>query len=770
MTKVIDKLVEAVRKAAEYNSAAEVAPSCILWPDGDRQFESALPLLLEALPEMLVLGGYDPEKRTGPAIWLRCALGGTVEGYDPAKATPIVYLPGVARSDLRIVESLPESVRAFAYYAFRGTVFQQRNGKDWTAMAFLVSKDGGLGLDVAADGSTKDSLQTALTKVLESPVEEISGGRLDAGDFDAAIVGGDTDRLVLQWLNGGDAWRKQQSDAQWKAFMSICKKSYSINPEKDGPGEGLRRLAGRVGAWKNVFERYEESYTVYPQILPNLKLLTPPPFNMFASAEECGGWPQWNEDEEGILLNAIKGAAKESPAAARKVIKDAEVRHGVRRRLIWARMGLSPLAFAVRELAELTDATAATMPTFGTVDEMAAWYEQTGWQVDRAARAAVAKAGKTIENLAVKEVVRNFYKPWLEKLTNAFQSLLAQMPAYPSACHPEKGEEGTWCVFADGLRLDVARELKVMIEGRGYAVSGSPRWAPIPTITACGKPCAVPGAKLTWDPRDADDSYDPLKSSGMTFAKYLEVNGFTENKPPEDGQRVWWAKGDVDTAGHEYGENLPVHIPQALDSVLQCVVDAFAAGAKKVQVVTDHGWLWLPGALPKYSLPTGLTTTKSKRFATTKPGVESEGLELGWSWNMYDRLSFAPGICCHVNGASYVHGGLSLQECRLVDLTVTPVGTGFGGAVAVKEISWRGVRFNCELKGDFAGCKIDFRLDPKESASLVAGGAKTVGADGRTTGLVADEELMGKAVYLVVLDDSGNVKAQNKLFIGGIES
>ena len=40
MAKVIDKLVEAVRKAAEYNSASQVAPSCILWPDGDRRLRA----------------------------------------------------------------------------------------------------------------------------------------------------------------------------------------------------------------------------------------------------------------------------------------------------------------------------------------------------------------------------------------------------------------------------------------------------------------------------------------------------------------------------------------------------------------------------------------------------------------------------------------------------------------------------------------------------------------------------------------------------------
>lgn len=98
------------------------------------------------------------------------------------------------------------------------------------------------------------------------------------------------------------------------------------------------------------------------------------------------------------------------------------------------------------------------------------------------------------------------------------------------------------------------------------------------------------------------------------------------------------------------GEDIPMHIASSLESVLQRVEDAFAAGAKQVRVVTDHSWLWLPGALPKYDLPTGLTKTKSRRYAMVKPGVTTSEVEIPWSWNPMDLIAFAPGICCHENG------------------------------------------------------------------------------------------------------------------------
>ena len=73
---ICDALVKAIRDASVYNPEFQTAPVCIMWPDKDRQWEAAIPLLQAELPELLALGGYTPEKRIGPAIWLRCVIAG----------------------------------------------------------------------------------------------------------------------------------------------------------------------------------------------------------------------------------------------------------------------------------------------------------------------------------------------------------------------------------------------------------------------------------------------------------------------------------------------------------------------------------------------------------------------------------------------------------------------------------------------------------------------------------------------------------------------
>lgn len=79
--KILDILCQEVRSSATYNSNIQVAPAVILWPDAHRQWEGALPLLQAAMPELIVLGDYEPEKKQGPAIWIKCVIEGVLPEF-----------------------------------------------------------------------------------------------------------------------------------------------------------------------------------------------------------------------------------------------------------------------------------------------------------------------------------------------------------------------------------------------------------------------------------------------------------------------------------------------------------------------------------------------------------------------------------------------------------------------------------------------------------------------------------------------------------------
>ena len=297
----------------------------------------------------------------------------------------------------------------------------------------------------------------------------------------------------------------------------------------------------------------------------------------------------------------------------------------------------------------------------------------------------------------------------------------------------------------------------------GYTCRESYRWAPIPTMTATGKPMSIPGIGSV-EITKTTDKYDLLEAAGLTFEKLLKNLGYTKDTGLLGSSPVWIEKGDLDDTGHEKKDNMPQYLEDALSGIEHAIADAFNDGAKSVRVVTDHGWLWLPGAFPKTDLPAGLADEKKGRYATIPDGAVTDEIELPWSWKDTCRVSYPRGISCHRLGLAYTHGGLTLQECRLMELVITPGVK--KSPVALENVSWTGLWLKCKLVGDFANCHVEVREDPINGASLLNrhGVPNEVG---NVKGLVADEELMGKEAFVVVLDQSGVLLVQQKVHIGG---
>src|SRR5258707_15799441 len=102
MNPLAEQLAATLRTAAQaYAAGDQVAPCAILWADPERLWECVMPELQPILPELFLLGTYAQEKRTGPALWLRCVEARVVEGAPSAGTTPIFYLPGVSREEVR---------------------------------------------------------------------------------------------------------------------------------------------------------------------------------------------------------------------------------------------------------------------------------------------------------------------------------------------------------------------------------------------------------------------------------------------------------------------------------------------------------------------------------------------------------------------------------------------------------------------------------------------------------------------------------------------
>ncbi|MBW2327424.1 MAG: BREX-1 system phosphatase PglZ type B, partial [Deltaproteobacteria bacterium] len=265
-TTFLEAVKDSLTAAARFNRSDMVAPAAILWTDADSQWEPLVSQLRQLMPELLSLGEYKPDEKTGPAIWLRCVIERSLPHIDlPEDAIPIIYMPDVSRQTLRAVEECPNSLKPLVELQYRGAVWTQRNGRDWTVEAFLVSKDGGLGLDVAKDRHTRQSMLGALAQLAVTPLTRLTGKRLEAEDFDKLMIE-DTPRDLLVWMNSPSSEiQKQWDENKWAAFVSRCKAEYGFDPEKEGVIVAGEKLGLREDeAWKNLWRRFEESPLLYP--------------------------------------------------------------------------------------------------------------------------------------------------------------------------------------------------------------------------------------------------------------------------------------------------------------------------------------------------------------------------------------------------------------------------------------------------------------------------------------------------------------------------
>ena len=783
MPTVLDTLLASIPKAADYNRDDVVRPAAILWPDEKREFERLLPRLRLSLPQLLILGPHDATLRTGPAIWIRCVLAGKIPDLaGTSDAIPILYLPGVSRSTLRATDECPPDLRPLAELQYRGVFWSQHNGKDWTISAFLQSEKGGLNLRLARDTATQDAIRRSVEKladILVGDLETKSATRsLDSHDFDALLVDDPVDDL-LSWLADpkGVRARGQSEPGRWEALRSRCTKDYGYDPEKDGDLTAAELLGlHSKPAWKNAWRRFAAAPARYAGIVDLLRKAKPrPKGGDLLGKLPVESWPQDNEAEEANLRRSLHDLTSLPVPSARKRLRELDETHKPRRAWVWAKLGQSPLADALRHLKILADATDA--PLKGTTtDDVIRAYTTQGWATDLAVLDALAAVLTQDDRAAVVAAVQHVYTPWLRDLAEQFQACVKQTPLPGRELVRLKEISPGSCVFfADGLRYDLGQRLKDLLEAKGLVVQMHHHTAALPTVTSTAKPAISPVASkiagLTageeFRPSVAQDQKDLTVDR---FRKLLDESGFQVLSGGETGKpdgRGWTESGNLDQSGHQEGLNLARRVREHLHGFVERISTLLDAGWQEVRVVTDHGWLLVPGGLPKADLPKYLTLPKTHwgRCAVVKPSAAVDYPSYTWFWSDDVRVASPYGIDCFVAGKEYSHGGISVQECVVPQLVVRH-GKKAGLSAKIDHVRWSGLRCRVTIGGDFAGCSVDLRDKPADPGTSLTG-LKPVASDGNVALVVPDDSREGSSTTLVLLDSSGSVVEKMPLMVGG---
>lgn len=764
----LDALADAIEAATSHNRQDQSPPAAVLWTDEARQWEDLLPLLKERLP-LFVLGKYAQDDRTGPAYWLRCIIARTISHSAlPEGKLPVLYLPGYSRQDMRALETCPVELQSLAELQYRGVLWSQKNGRDWTVNAFLQSRDGGLGIRVEADHGTQEALQRSLVKLAEEPIEVIRRASPLRAFYLDGLIHPDSVRNVLHWLNDPKGFRHAFSDQEWAAFVALCESHYEFHPDKHGPVTAAEKLGQQQGNWALVWRRFSEapaSYSAIPDRLREAK-----PQMTLPLLDHSESWPQNNEAAEASLRDALLQLASLDPDTARQAVIDLERDHGERRSWVWASLGSAPLAQALKHLARMADATQPK--SWGTgVSAIADGYAETGWMADLAVLDALASVERQDDVKAVQSAARILYRPWLESLVEAFQaSVAAAEPDGHLPASPPEVSDGTCLLFVDGLRYDLARRLGFMLEERGIRVEVKPGFAALPSVTATAKPAASPAASAL----AGGEGFDTVvresgsKVTAQVLRRVVGDGGFQVLAAEELGDtagRAWSELGDIDAYGHNHGWKIAHHAAAELRRIAERIDGLLSHGWQKVVVVTDHGWLLMPGGLPKVELPEHLTETRKGRCARLKEGASSDHQVVAWYWDRAVRVAIAPGIHCYESGKEYEHGGLSPQECVVPILTAT--GRASPASASISEVRWRRLRCDVTIEGSVAGACVDVRTKGGDSSTTLASGGKELGTEGGVSLVVEDADREGEAALVVVVDADGTVLAQVSTVVGG---
>ena len=771
-------ILEAIRDslgfAGRFNSGDAVAPAAILWTDADGEWRPVAARLRSLMPELLTLGAFDPEQRTGPAIWMRCVIEGTLDDPKlPATVVPILYLPGVSRQLLRSPEDCPDDLKPIVELQYRGAVWTQVNGKDWTVEAFLMSENGGLGLEVARDQKTRQSLLGALDALATTPVAALRGHKLEADDFDKLMVG-DTVRDLLLWIGDAPGCKEEWDTRRWSAFRSRCQNEYGFDPESDGDIVAAERLGMRQAEWAEVWQRFTESPTLYVGVPAALRRAKPS-----ALLFDREPWPDETDKDEASLRQALKGLQKLTSAEARKLVLGLESQHGSRRDWIWARMGLSPLVVALEHLNTLAQMTAT--PLGGdTPDMMARAYVEGVYRTDDAVLRAIAAVKTAEDQEAVYAAIRALYLGWLDDTARNFQAVVAKYPLPAISGLKDRlvvAETGECILFTDGLRFDVAQRLLSKAHERHVETTEGYRWSAVPSVTPTAKPAVTPVAMKIAGGQGGSDFYPVLADTGKPYNAatarekiagdgYQVLYGLDGGQAAQENAKGWSECGEFDSLGHKLQGKLAGHIDEQVDLLLDRIMHLLEAGWLRVRVVTDHGWLLMPGGLPSVPMKKYLTECRWARCALIKAGASADVPSASWFWDPTQDVAFAPGAHCFLTGSEYAHGGLSLQECVTPDLVFSSAAQGKSVVVTIESVQWLGLRCRVTIKPAALGLSAGLRGKANDPNTAICA-SKACDAEGRVGLLVEDETLAGSATSLVVFDATGRVLCKQATMVGG---
>ncbi len=766
-----DKVVQALKQAEQHNSNTMVKPEVILWLDPERQWEAVIPVLQKEFPALIIFGVYDAEKKQGPAIWVKCMVARTLpEANWPADATPIIYMPGISKNDLKNITAAGLDLQPLMEYQYTGTIFAQISGREWTVLAFMENQQSGLGLKVAQDKATREALIKVLPSIFQDSNIQFPTSLIDT-DYLHSILVPDAIPNILKWLCKGDEFLKSLSPETKDAFITICRSRFGFEPDYKNIKDIVEKFGSQRNDWKQVWQLYASAPKKYPELEGLLRFAKPVDFGsgLFALPEES--WPQVNEENEDELRKALLALSKLQSKETLQKLAVLDQQHKDRRCWVWSELGYAPLANALPYLVSMADVS-TTAYASGSIEELKEYYTMTGYKADQSMRKAMVSVKLAKDKKAIKSLISTLYKPWLESITQKFQALI-EKDASVFTKQNVLTENEEFVLFVDAFRYELASEFVERLTKRKYKVDLQSGWSAIPSLTPTARANVSPVAEEVSTNSNCREFVPQLKSEKdlvtIVFRDALAAQNYIFVTVASDiisGQKHWQEIGDIDKKGHQEQAEMVKRIEELFEQVQEAIEIAFENGIRRITIVTDHGWLLLPGGLPKEKLKKDLTETRWGRCALIKDEAKTDLLHLPWRWNPNIFIAYAPGISFFKKNEEYAHGGISIHECLVPTLSIEKPSQSTVAA-KIADIKWVGL--NCKVTTTDApnGYLVDIRAkfnDAKTSIVLLESREKKL-LDNKIS-LMVDTDAESKSTVIVLMDENEIILDKKPTLVG----
>lgn len=376
----------------------------------------------------------------------------------------------------------------------------------------------------------------------------------------------------------------------------------------------------------------------------------------------------------------------------------------------WAKHGEVQLWEAVAIAAELFQEVKRALETLQglpspSVQELVNRYgaEEGWWRLDDLALRLTVAAQSVSDEVLIRFVQPAYrrYRDWLDRIMEAFATAVASQGAWEveGLLNHEAfweqvvgmGREKVAVFYLDALRLDLARQLKKRLMGRGYQVTERPMRAVLPTVTEVGMAALLPRRSEALTVKvENGQLHAYINGHRVTFrnerkawlrrflgdrVEILDLNEVLAPGLAEQlkGKRVVVIMSDeLDTLGTFVVDITPGGLLEALGRVMTVAERLREAGFSRLVVGTDHGFVLVPPGVTletRAAIPPSPDVAVGRRYAVGLPPQREGCVVLPWGEG--GKALVPKGLSSFARPGErpiFLHGGLSLQESLVLAL------------------------------------------------------------------------------------------------------